>query len=198
MSAIASSVDVLEARDLARAALAELPLRWRHTVGVATRAAELVGAIDGDRGDVLVAAAWLHDIGYGAPARDTGFHPLDGARYLDRHGWPPRIAALVAYHSGAWFMAAARGLSAELSAYRREESAMSDALTYADQTTGQDGRPLPIDVRIGDMLRRHGPGSLHALVHPVRGPYLLAAARRVERRLRVRRSVPAPRPGVPG
>jgi hypothetical protein len=32
----------------------------------------------------FVAAAWLHDIGY-APAiaeSGTGFHPLDGARYL--------------------------------------------------------------------------------------------------------------------
>ena len=30
----------------------------------------------------MTAAAWLHDIGYAPAVDDTGFHPLDGARYL--------------------------------------------------------------------------------------------------------------------
>ena len=32
--------------------------------------------------DLLEAAAWLHDIGYAPSLVATGFHPLDGARYL--------------------------------------------------------------------------------------------------------------------
>ena len=36
--------------------------------------------------DDLVAAAWLHDIGYAPELVETGFHPLDGARYLRREG----------------------------------------------------------------------------------------------------------------
>ena len=39
-------------------------------------------------GDVLVAAPWLHDIGYAVEVTDTGFHPLDGACYLASPGAP--------------------------------------------------------------------------------------------------------------
>ncbi len=172
------------ARDLAWLALGATESRWLHTAAVARRAEDFLDTVpDGDR-DVLLCAAWLHDIGYGDLARDTGFHPLDGARLLDRRRWPARISGLVAHHSGACVMAREWGLADELAAYPDEASAVSDALTYADQTTGFRGERLPIDERIADMLRRHGPDSLNARVHHLRGPLLLAAAQRVERRLR--------------
>src|SRR6266508_2813515 len=103
------TVRVHEARDVAQAVLSGLPSRWRHTVGVARCAEELAATLDADDGEQLVAAAWLHDIGYAEDLVDTGFHPLDGARFLDRHRWPSRISALVAHHSGAAFVATARG-----------------------------------------------------------------------------------------
>src|SRR6266511_3838518 len=108
------TVRVHEARDVAQAVLSGLPSRWRHTVGVARCAEELAATLDADDGEQLVAAAWLHDIGYAEDLVDTGFHPLDGARFLDRHRWPSRISALVAHHSGAAFVATARGLDHEL------------------------------------------------------------------------------------
>jgi len=41
--------------------------------------------------DTLVCADWLHDIGYAPALVATGFHPLDGARFLEsvglRVGW---------------------------------------------------------------------------------------------------------------
>lgn len=158
--------------------------RWLHTVAVAGRAEELFDAIPVSDREVLVSAAWLHDIGYGELARQTGFHPLDGARLLDRHRWPARIAALVANHSGACLVARERGLGDQLSAYPDEASPVSDALTYADQTTGARGERLDIADRMADMLRRHGPDSVNARVHHQRGPLLMATATRVERRLR--------------
>ncbi|MEU4219076.1 HD domain-containing protein [Actinoplanes sp. NPDC026623] len=170
------------ARRVARVVLADLPERWQHSAGVAARAEELAAAL-GENPDVLVAAAWLHDIGYAEAARDTGFHPLDGARYLDAHGWPPRISALVAHHSGACYVAEVRNLGDELGAYPREQSPLADALTYADQTVGPAGRPMPVEQRISDMLRRHGDRSPNAAAHRLRGPYLLALADRVESRL---------------
>jgi len=193
MQGIDSATRVDQAEQVARAVLAELPERWQHTAGVAGRAAELAGAL-GENPEVLVAAAWLHDIGYGEAARDTGFHPLDGARYLDRHGWPARISALVAHHSGACYVAEVRDLRDALRAYPREESPLADALTYADQTVGPAGRPMPVRQRISDMLRRHGPHSPNAVAHRLRGPYLLALAHRVEHRLAV---VPANGAGRP-
>jgi hypothetical protein len=174
------------ARDLAQILLAGSPERWRHTIGVARRAEELTGIIDDPREfDSLLAAAWLHDIGYADPLHETGFHPLDGARYLDRLGWPGRLAALVAHHSDARSVAGARGLHRQLSAYPREESAVADALTYADQTVGPAGRSMTLDERLADMLRRHGPDSPNAAVHHIREPVLRAAVTRVQRRLSV-------------
>jgi len=50
--------------------------------------------------DVLVAAAYLHDIGYAPEFVRTEFHSMDGARFL-RHLGCERITCLAAYHSGA-------------------------------------------------------------------------------------------------
>ena len=44
----------------------------------------------------------------------TGMHALDGARYLQARGWPLRLTALIAHHSGARFEAAERGLTGQL------------------------------------------------------------------------------------
>jgi hypothetical protein len=172
------------ARELAKELLGDLPGRWRHTEGVVRRAGQVSVTIGDDDPDVLIAAAWLHDIGYAEPLRDTGFHPLDGGRYLRGHGWPDRLAALVANHSGARYTAEVRGLS--LAEFPQEVSPLADALTYADQTTGPDGRPMTVPERVADMLKRHGPHSPNARAQPQRGPYLLAVAGRVEARLRQR------------
>lgn len=169
------------AQELARELLAGLPQRWQHTTGVARRAEEVAATIGDDDADLLVAAAWLHDIGYAPPVKDTGFHPLDGGRYLRRHDWPERLAALVTHHSGACFTADVRGLS--LAEFPRELSPLSDALTYADQTIGPDGRSTTVPERMADMLTRHGSGSPNARAHPRRGPFLLAVADRVDARL---------------
>jgi putative nucleotidyltransferase with HDIG domain len=176
--------DAHRARDLAQRLLVALPERWRHTIGVARRAERLVGVL-ASRGEAeaLLAAAWLHDIGYAAALRDTGFHPLDGARHLRAEGWPPRIAGLVAHHSAAVWVARARGLAAELGEFAGEDSPVSDALTYADQTVGPNGRAMSVEQRLADMLQRHGPDSPNAAVHDQRVPCLLAAVHRVEQRL---------------
>ncbi|MCE6995423.1 phosphohydrolase [Saccharothrix sp. S26] len=138
--------------------------------------------------DVLVAAAWLHDIGYAEALRDTGFHPLDGARHLEQLGWPRRVCALVAHHSGARLVAGVLGLVDQLDAYPHEDDAVSDALTYADQTVDNKGRRVTIRVRLEDMFRRHGPDSPNGRGHHLRAPHLLAVADRVERRRLARRS----------
>ena len=62
---------VSEAREIARSALAEaLPRRWEHVQGVAGKA-ERVSASLALSGDVLVSAAWLHDIGYAPGVVET-------------------------------------------------------------------------------------------------------------------------------
>jgi hypothetical protein len=131
----------------------------------------------------LVAAAWLHDIGCAPELRDTAFHPIDGARYLQGSGWPPAICDLVAHHSGARFVANVLQLDRELGVYPFRQDAVSDALTAADQTVGPRGEAMTVEERIGDMLKRHGPDSPNAQAHPQRERYILAAATRMARRL---------------
>jgi putative nucleotidyltransferase with HDIG domain len=178
-----ASTRVRVAAAFAQALLEELPQRWAHTIGVADRAARLAGTVDPDEQEVLLVAAWLHDIGYGRAAQRTGFHPLDGARHLDTHGWPQRISALVAHHSGAHFVAQIHGLSTDLDHYPREHSPVADALTYADQTTSPTGEHVDVHTRMNEMLARHGPNSPQARVHDQRRPYLLAVTARVQQRL---------------
>jgi hypothetical protein len=130
-----------------------------------------------------VVAAWLHDIGYAPALRDTGFHPVDGARFLRSSGWDTEVCDLVAHHSGSRFVAVLRSLQAELGEFGFVECPVSDALTIADQTVGPHGRSVTLDERMHDMLERHGPESPNAQAHPQREAYFRAAFRRVTTRL---------------
>lgn len=135
---------------------AAMPRRWAHVQGVARTARHIAPMLPGEDGEVLVAAAWLHDIGYAQNLIDTGFHPLDGARYLLAHDAPARLCALVAHHSGAAAVAAELGLSAELAAFADEHTPARNALWYCDMTTGVDGDPVTFDQRISEIRARRG------------------------------------------
>jgi len=178
------SAPVPEARRLAKRLLRKpLVERWQHTQGVARRAGEVAVTVPEADRPVLVAAAWLHDIGYSPSIRQTGFHPLDGALYLRSHGWAARLVALVAHHSGARFVPVERGFADMMAEFAFEDSAVSDALTYADQTVGPGGRRMTVPYRIAEAIARHGPDSPNARARVDRVPYLLAVADRVEQRL---------------
>jgi hypothetical protein len=170
---------VSAAAELASRLLEPTPERLRHTRGVAGQAQFLSTALDSELGTTLVAAAWLHDIGYARRLRETGFHPIDGARYLQRSGWPPEIYDLVAHHSGARFLAAAIGLEDALRRYPFLIGPLSDALTVADQSTGPHGEHTTVERRLADQLRRHGPNSPYAQAYQQRGPYVRSCAFRI-------------------
>jgi hypothetical protein len=157
--------------------------RWLHTQGVAQRAAEVAVTVPEIDRPLLVAAAWLHDIGYSPGIRQTGFHPLDGAMHLRKQGWDPRLVSLVAHHSGARFVPVERGFADLMADFAFEDSPLSDALTYADQTVGPGGRRMTVPYRIAEAIARHGPDSPNARARIDRVPYLLAVAERVEERL---------------
>jgi HD domain-containing protein len=172
---------------LAHDLLGGLDGRWRHTQGVAARAVEVAPAVPVADRPVLVAAAWLHDIGYAQSLRRSTFHPLDGAWHLQRSHWPEPIAGLVAHHSAARFVADVRGLTASMVSFpaaRYAVGRVADALTFADQTTGPDGHRVDVEDRLAEMLRRHGPDSPNARAHARRAPDIRAAVRRTEHRLR--------------
>ena len=160
-----------------------MPERWQHTRGVANQAAKIAFTVPPADRVILISAAWLHDIGYTPALRKTGFHPLDGALFLRERGWNERTVALVAHHSGARFVPAYRGFESLMAEFDFEDSAVSDALTYADQTVGPHGRKMTVPYRIAEAISRHGPDSPNARARVDRVPYLLAVADRVEQRL---------------
>ncbi|MGA5041923.1 HDIG domain-containing metalloprotein [Streptomyces capoamus] len=175
---------------VAESLLPQLGNRWLHTQAVAARAQEAAAAVRETDRDLLVAAAWLHDIGYAPELRDTGFHPLDGARHLEALGAPARLVRLVAHHSGAVYEAEQRGLSTELAVYEREDSPVLDALIFADMTTGPAGQSFDFDTRIDEILVRYEPGSeVHNAISGAR-PYLGAAVERTQRRIAAFTSLP--------
>lgn len=178
-----AQLDPARAAELAVQILTGDEERIRHSAGVAARAEALAVGLDGDPTRLLVVAAWLHDVGYAEPTKTLGFHPVDGARHLQKLGCAPVICDLVAHHSGSRFVADVRGLSRHLAPFHYAEDSISDTLAVADQTAGPDGRPMTIDERMADMLRRHGPDSPNARAHPRREPFLRAAATRVASRL---------------
>ncbi|HEY9468944.1 MAG TPA: HD domain-containing protein [Propionibacteriaceae bacterium] len=160
------------------------PRRFSHVRGVAGQA-ERIAAVVGADGELLVAAAWLHDIGYAPELADAGFHPLDGARFLRRQGADGRLCGLVAHHSCSVIEAEMRGLADELLAeFPREESAISDALIYCDLTTGPDGQRLTAEERLAEIISRYGPDSLVGRFIDQARSEMIDAVRRTEERLR--------------
>jgi HD domain len=150
-------ITVDEAAGVAEQMLAEtLPRRWRHVRSVARRARWVAKQLS--LSDDLVAAAWLHDIGYVPELVETGFHPLDGARFLRRKGVDEQVVSLVAYHSCAQIEADVRGLRSELaSEFSPADSLLTDALLYCDMTTGPDGDYVRPADRLVEIRGRYGP-----------------------------------------
>ncbi|TYC23978.1 phosphohydrolase [Micromonospora sp. MP36] len=173
-----------QARQTAQQLLAlQLPRRWRHVQAVAAKA-EAIKFVAAEDAELLVSSAWLHDIGYSPALVDTGFHSLDGARWLLRRGCSFRLAALVANHSCASYEAAERGLYDDLvSAFPLEQSAASDALWYADMTTGPDGQNLTVEERLAEIRQRYGPDDVVTRFWLRAEPVLLEVVRRTQARI---------------
>jgi hypothetical protein len=146
------------AEGTARGYLAEeLPRRWAHVQEVAGRAGRMATALDAEDGEMLHAAAWLHDVGYAPELAVTEFHPLDGARFLRVADAPGRLADLVAFHSAAASEAECLGLAEQMSEFDDEPTLVRDLLWYADMTTGPGGECMSFDRRMEEVQERYSP-----------------------------------------
>lgn len=167
----------------ARELLASVDHRLAHVLAVGRRADEVARCLPAEDRCPLRAAALLHDIAYADVLRDTGLHPLDGARWLRSRGVDHRVCNLVAHHSGARFEAEERGLRAALEEFDFETSTTMDALDFSDMTTGPDGTYVSVEWRINDILERYPSNDpVHRAILRAR-PALLDAIDRTERLL---------------
>lgn len=173
---------VNEARALADGLAEELPRRWRHVQGVARQADQLSAGLEPAERASLIAAAWLHDIGYAPRLALTGFHPLDGARFLASAGFGPLLVRLVAYHSGAEIEADERHRLSQLAQIPEPPNELLRRLTAAAMTTSPDSDLVDPQSRIREILARYAPE------HPVHRAAsrsedsLMATAQRIARR----------------
>jgi hypothetical protein len=135
--------------------LVPLAARWRHTLRVVERAQSFRNAVDGDELEVLLAAAYLHDVGYAPELAEADFHPLDGARFV-RDAGHERLAGLVAHHSASDAEAEERGLAEALAEFPSEDSLVARALTYCDLTTGPGGERVGVSARLTELGERLG------------------------------------------
>jgi hypothetical protein len=127
--------------------------------------------------DRLEAAAWLHDIGYAPDLVDTGFHPLDGARYLrDTHNADTHLCNLVAHHSCALLEAQGRRLARDLCReFGIQPPHLSNYLIYCDMTTSPTGEQVPVADRLSEILARYGRGHVVADAITKASPQLIRA-----------------------
>jgi hypothetical protein len=167
----------------AAALLADLGARWQHVCGVAQQARRVSQALAPEDRPYLIAAAWLHDIGYAPDLGTTAFHPIDGARHLRSLGHE-RLARLVAYHSSARWEAEALGLAGELAAFPHEDSATSDALTYCDMTTSPTGQRVTLADRLAEIADRYGAEHLVVRCLQRAHEHLAGAVEGTEQRVR--------------
>jgi HD superfamily phosphodiesterase len=143
-----------EADEVARALLADEGTRLAHVRTAGSVAHRLAILFTEEEAALLVAAATLHDIGYSALISSSGFHPLDGARFLHAEGYSHRLASLVGHHSLAHMTAPAH-LLVELEAqFPREDSLLADALAYSDMHSAPDGRLISAQARLAEIATR--------------------------------------------
>ena len=176
-------MDASWAESRAQTLLAALPRRLKHVAAVARTASEVAPRLGLDR-NLLVSAAWLHDIGYASPVRGTGFHPLDGARYLRDEQADARVVNLVAHHSHAVLEADERGLvETLLEEFPKDESLPHDALSFCDMTTGPDGQRVDVRQRLAEIRHRYGQGDVVSRFIDRAEPHIVETVERVEAQL---------------
>lgn len=140
-----------------REAFADQPERLRHILTVAACVRQSVGEIlerhpqsELDEA-TAVCAALVHDIGYLPLARGTGFHPLDGYRFLCAHG-AEALARRIVGHSCSVEEGRLRGLSLP----EGTEDLTAQLITYWDMRVKPGGEIVDYEERLRDILDRYG------------------------------------------
>ena len=161
--------------------------RRAHSIAVGQRSAGAAKPVRPALRADLIAAATLHDIGYGHV--DTGLHPLDGARFLAGLGFSPVVCNLVVHHSASTFEAEERGV--DLAVYRefavdQDLGAAHAVLWWADMTTGPQGQDVTVEARLDEITDRYGPEDVVTRFVERARPALLAAGQSPSGSIQVR------------
>ncbi|MCL4392620.1 HD domain-containing protein [Patescibacteria group bacterium] len=151
----------MKASTLAIELLSNVGTRVEHSRAVAHQATFILPILNAPWNSTILDAAWLHDIGYSPSVISTGFHHLDGARWLKSHGWPTEVCRLVAWHTRAGTEAKLRHLITKLSTeFPQPPDMVQAALTWADLTSSPTGNLCEAENRIAEILKRYSPKTV--------------------------------------
>ena len=178
------------AREAARELLAtEAPASWTRSEKAATHADHAVTTLGRPRGEVMVAAAWLHGIGDAPAIQRTGFAPVDGAVRLLAEGWPTPVVSLVAHQAQSRLVAPAYDATERLALFDRIQGWPSDILDYAIVLGAVDaeapdpetcvrlaGKQLPASLRMSVRERAERERRLRRAVDRVNAAIIAARA----------------------
>ena len=168
-------------QQIATQLLGDVGTRLPHSRRVAKQASMVSEFLDDRWSSAIVDAAWLHDIGHSPAVCSSGFHSLDGARWLRVEGFSEETCSLVAWHTGAIHEARERGLEDELRAEFLPPSPPAlDALTWADLTSSPSGELISPEVRLDEILDRYELGSAVRLAVAAGLKDLQASTERIE------------------
>ena len=158
----------------------ERPLLLPHVAVEALRAWDYATRLrlSDDERALCEVCALAHDLGKVDALRTIGtdFHPLDGAAFALACG-EPRLAALIAHHSGARYEAALRGLTIP---YPYEDGIVNQIVAVVDASTLQSGLVVPIVERLRDIADRHSPESPPVRAMHAFWPELVAAVQAID------------------
>ena len=167
--------------------LGDVGTRLPHTRAVARQASRVTDLLEDRWKCAIVDAAWLHDIGHSPTLSSSGFHPLDGARWLRMEGFAEDTCSLVAWHTGAIWEARERGLEDQLlTEFASPPPSALDALTWADLTSSPSGDLVTPEVRLHEILERYEPGSAVHRAIVAGWKYFQESTNRIEQLLGVR------------
>jgi protein-tyrosine phosphatase len=194
------AVGTLQGRALAIAEtyLGGIGDRWtKHDQAVIHRARDIQHHFGPD-GELLIAAAILHDIGVAPDIPRLGMSGLNAGRFLRAQGFPDRLTNLVANASCASIAARLRGLDEEFREFTDEQGVMRDALLYCCLTNGPDGTRITFEEREHELLHRLRHDAVHMehlrLAHDV----FSGAVARTEARIGISQTVLSRVVHIPG
>lgn len=166
------------ARDAAQSCLAaDTSAAWERSTRAAGHAEVAVTNLGRPRGEIIIAAAWLHAVGESPAVQRTGFAPVDGAVQLLADGWPTPVVNLVAHQTQARLVAPAYDAVERLSLFERIQGWPSDILDYSIVMGLADGETSDPEARVR-LASKSLPMTLR-----------IAARDRSERERRLRRAV---------
>lgn len=171
------------ARALAADVFALDPPRLAHSESAARQAAKACSRLNRQDADLIIAAAWLHDIGYADSLKTTGFHPVDGALALIRLDWPDRVVRLVAHHGGATLEAPYYSVAHHLGVIDAVPGVPPEILIYADMTSSPTGALVTPAERIEGMRSGLADSPVPAEVSEERLSHLLRTANAMASRI---------------